>query len=62
MELHVTPEEFSKLKGWSLLHESEFRGKVYARWPWLRENPIGATVRVIVDWERPKPKQVRNTS
>ena len=35
---------------WSMfLHESEFLGRVYDRWPYLRELPIGTEVKVIVD-------------
>ena len=54
-ELHVTPLEFSKLRDWTLLHESEFLGKVYERWPWLRDNPPGTSVTVVVDWRGAEP-------
>jgi hypothetical protein len=52
MELHVTPEDFSLLRGWSLLPECEFLGRVYVRYPWLRDNPYGEPVKVIVDFKR----------
>jgi hypothetical protein len=53
MYLHVTPKDFIQLREWSLLPECEFLGKVYARYPWLRDKPFGEIVQVIVDLERP---------
>ena len=49
-ELHVSPQEFSLIKDWALLHESEFLGNMYDRWPWLKELPQGQEVKVIVDF------------
>ncbi len=46
-ELHVTPEEFSQLREWSMLPESEFLGNVYARYGRF---PAGEEVKVVVDW------------
>jgi len=58
VELHVTPKDFARLREWSLLPESEFLGKVYTCYPWLRDKPYGGPVKVIVDWQRPKPRRV----
>ena len=46
--LYVSWREFSQLREWTLLPESEFLTKVYDRWPRLRELPIGTEVKVIV--------------
>ena len=49
INLYVSWQELGQLKEWTRLHESEFLGRVYARWPRLRELPIGTEVKVIVD-------------
>jgi hypothetical protein len=49
--LYVSWQELSDLREWAQLHESEFLGRVYQRWPHLRVLPIGTQVKVIAEPE-----------